>query len=183
MKPRRLEITLQIQGRTWRRITLEVSADEGHAAERADLFPSPSLAHFGLHLPATTAGIAIDYQVAQKLHACSDLHTTERPNDRVRDVVDLQLLKVAFYTENATSSSLASACRDLFEARAREAASTGEVAVRAWPPTVVAHPHWQADYPTYAQETGLGLSLAEAVTDLNTWIAEIERGVSRLGLG
>lgn len=75
VKPRRLDVTLQLQGRTWRRIVLEVSADEGRTGERVDSFPSPSLAHFGLNVPPTTAGIAVDYQVAQKLHACTDPHS------------------------------------------------------------------------------------------------------------
>lgn len=173
-RPRRFDVMLQIRGRIWRRITVEVSADEGRAGSLVDRIKAPSLKHFGLSVPPTTAGIVLDYQVAQKLHACTDPHTTEHPNDRVRDVIDLHLLKAAFY-EQGDLSSLAEACRDLFSAREKEASQTKEVVPRPWPPTVVAHPHWQADFGTYAREVGLSMTLAEGVDTLNSWIVEIDK--------
>lgn len=174
IKPLRIDVQLGIRGRTWRRIRLEVSADEAGAGDRVDELPAPPLAHFGVNAPPTTAGIVVDFQVAQKLHACTDPHGDEHPNDRVRDVVDLHLLK-ALYPAEAGMTSLAAASRRLFAGRAREAKETGEVAPRAWPPVVVAHPHWRRDYPACAGEVGLDLTLDEAIAGLNAWIAEIDR--------
>ena len=173
-KPRRFDVILQIRGRTWRRITVEVSADEGQAGSHVERIKAPSLKYFGLSVPPTTAGIALDYQVAQKLHACTDPHTTEVPNDRVRDVIDLRLLKSAFY-DRGDLSSVAEACRDLFSVREQEAIQTKEVIPRLWPPTVVAYPHWQVDFETYAREVGLRMTLIEGVDELNSWIIKIDK--------
>ena len=165
---------LQIRGRTWRRISVEVSADEGLVGARVERFPAPSLKHFGLTGPKTAAGIVVDYQVAQKLHACTDPHTSEHPNDRVRDVIDLHLLKSAFYDQQELES-LAHACRDLFAAREEDAIRTGEVPPRSWPPTIIAYPHWQVDHAVYANAVGLKMTLHEEVEMLNFWIEKIDR--------
>jgi hypothetical protein len=174
VKPHRFDVLLQLRGKTWRRITLEVSPDEGGAGTTADRFRPPSLAHFGFNVPEMTAALVMDYQVAQKLHACTDPHTDEHPNDRVRDVVDLHLLKPAFYAAGSDLHPLADACRSLFAARADEARRTGQVTPRTWPPEIMAHPHWQMDYRTYAAQVELTLSLGEAVTALNDWITAID---------
>ena len=88
-------------------------------------------------------------------------------------MVDLLVLKSAFYDERADLTILAEACRDLFVARAREAEVTRETAPRPWPPTLAAHPHWKPDNTTCAEEVGLGLALDEAIRALNSWIEEI----------
>ena len=62
---------------------------------------------------------------------------------------------------------------ETLEARAHEAAVTGEIAARAWPPVVTAHPRWEADYHTYATGVGVAVSLVQAVDQLNDWIAAI----------
>jgi hypothetical protein len=173
VKPRRFDLLLQIRGRTWRRISLEVSPDEGGVGAQAVYFAAPSLAHFGLTTPSRAAGIAIDYQVAQKFHACSDPHSTDRPNDRVRDVVDLHILKAAFYEGQSDLTKLAEACRDLFATRAHEAELTRETTPRTWPPTLTVYPHWHADYVSYAEEVGMELSLDEAIKELNAWIVSL----------
>ena len=175
VKPRRFDIMLDLRGKTWRRVTLEVAPDEGHAGARVERFPSLPLAHFGLSMPPTTAGLAIDYQVAQKLHACTDPHTREHPNDRVRDVVDLHLLKIAFYDGGAALASLKAACCDLFAERAKENAAAGGVRRPGWPPIVIAYAHWNADYSKCANEVGLPLPLAEAVEVLNRWVERIDQ--------
>ncbi|MCP4680024.1 MAG: nucleotidyl transferase AbiEii/AbiGii toxin family protein [Deltaproteobacteria bacterium] len=174
IKPRRFDVLLQIRGRTWRRISVEVSSDEGRAGSHIDRIPAPPLKHFGLAAPSTTAGIVLDYQVAQKLHACTDPHTSDHPNDRVRDVIDLHLLKSAFYSQKHLTP-LSDACRDVFAAREAEAKQTEEVPPRSWPPTVIAHPHWHTDFTAYAKDVGLEMTLREGVDDLNTWIKEIDQ--------
>lgn len=48
------------------------------------------------------------------------------------------------------------------------------LATRAWPPTLVAHPHWTVEFAQAATSGGVGLSLDEAVAGVNAWIKEIE---------
>lgn len=179
IKPRRLQVKVLLRGKTWRSVPVEVAADEGRAGQYVEPVPAPSLAHFGLATPSEIAGISTDYQVAQKLHASTDPHDPGGPgghrNDRVRDVTDLHLLHRAFYDDADLPRlrGLRAACADLFDARAREARTAGAVE-RAWPPALTAHPHWQVDYPGYAEQVGLALTLQDAVAALNDWIAVVD---------
>ena len=175
-KPLRTEVKLQLRGRTWRKISVEVGPREGLIGRSADYFQTPSLAHFGFSTPPKTAGISIDYQVAQKLHACTESHTTERPNNRVRDVIDLLLLKNAFYSDQRTNAPLSDACKDLFTARQNEAARSGNPdSGRPWPVFVTSHPNWIRNYSAYAEEVGISLTLDNAVQTINEWIQQIDR--------
>lgn len=179
IKPRRFKIKLTVNGQTWRSIDVEAAPDEGRAGVKVALFPSPPLGHFGLPSPVEFAGIIFDYQVAQKLHACSDPHQPpDEMNDRARDIVDLQLIRHAFYDNTTDLSELRSACVDLFDARAAEAEALGLVP-RTWPPTLLAHQHWQTDYQTAAAALGLTQTLDAAVADLQNWITKIDRATTQ----
>jgi nucleotidyltransferase AbiEii toxin of type IV toxin-antitoxin system len=174
VKPRRFKVKLLVNGQTWRTVDVEVAADEGLAGAEVDVFPGLPLGHFGLPSPVEFAGIVFDYQVAQKLHACSDPHRPpEEINDRARDIVDLLLIRAAFYRDGADAVSLRAACADLFECRAAEARMLG-AGSRQWPPTVVAYEHWHADFEAANVALGLGLDLVDAVATLNEWISEID---------
>jgi hypothetical protein len=120
----------------------------------------------------------MDYQVAQKFHACTDPHTKEHPNYRVRDIVDLHLVRTSFYRESNELASLGKACQDLFASRAREAKKSGFIPSRSWPPVIVAYSHWKRDFENLAKEVKLERSLEEVVKLLNGWIAEINRRTS-----
>jgi hypothetical protein len=177
IKPRRFKIKLTVNGQTWRSIDVEAASDEGKAGANVEMFPSPPLGHFGLPSPIEFAGIVFDYQVAQKLHACTDPHQPpDTINDRARDVVDLQLIRQAFYNNGIDLTELRAACIDLFEARAAETEALG-LEPRTWPPLFIPHDHWQTDYQTAAAALGLAHTLEEAVADLNIWTTEIDRAV------
>jgi hypothetical protein len=174
VKPRRFKVKLLVNGQTWRSVDVEVAPDEGLAGAEVDVFPGPPLGHFGLPSPVELTGIVFDYQVAQKLHACSDPHEPpEAINDRARDIVDLLLVRAGFYGNGADAVSLRAACIDLFESRAAEAQKLG-VRDRAWPPTVVAHEHWHADFETASVAVGLDVGLIDAIAEVNAWIGEID---------
>lgn len=176
VKPRRFDIRLQVRGRTWRRIQVEVSPDEGGAGARSETAVPPALDHFGLPSPVELAGIVMDYQVAQKLHACTDPHDPPTQiNDRVRDLADLLLIRDTFHVNAPDLHELQTACRDVFSVRADEARQLG-AKVRPWPPTIQPHAHWNADWAQLAAELNLHDVLDTAVTDLNRWIARIQQG-------
>jgi len=88
IKPRRFAIILELRGVTWRRIQFEVSPDEAGIGGDHETIEPPPLGGFGLPDPDILVGIAMRFQIAQKLHAVSDPHEPpEVINDRARDVV------------------------------------------------------------------------------------------------
>jgi len=175
VKPRRFDVRVSLRGQVWRRIQVEIAPDEAGAGAEQDMLTPPGLAHFGLPDPDFLVGIALRYQIAQKIHACTDPHDPpDERNDRARDVVDLLLLRDLAATEGAPSfAQLREACVALFAARASDARSLSR-AQRGWPPAVVAHPHWTNDYAKAAHQGGVGVTLDQAVEQLNAWIARIE---------
>lgn len=175
IKPRRFDIILELRGVTWRRIQFEVSPDEAGVSDEHETIEPPPLGGFGLPDPDAIVGIAMRFQIAQKLHAVSDLHEPpDSINDRARDVVDLLLLRdLAASTGSSALAEVRQATVAVFAARTDEAAQLG-LATRAWPPTVVAHPHWADDFARAATSGNVRLSLDEAVAEVNAWILEIE---------
>lgn len=173
VKPRRFKVKLSVKGRVWRSIDVELAAEEGAAGTDVAVLPGAPLDHFGLPSPLELAAIVLEYQVAQKLHACTDPHDPPAAvNDRARDIIDLVLLKRAFF-DTPMLPTLHAACVDIFDTRATEAEMPGEPA-RTWPPTVVAHSHWRHDYEALASPLLPDVTLTAAVDELNLWIAQID---------
>ncbi|BBZ52729.1 nucleotidyl transferase AbiEii/AbiGii toxin family protein [Mycobacterium heidelbergense] len=175
IKPRRFDVIIALRGVTWRRIQFEVSADESGIGQDFEVIEPPPLDGFGLPNPDILVGIAMRFQIAQKIHAVSDPHDPpDSINDRARDVVDLLLLRdLAAEARSPTLAEIHAAAAALFQARADEAYQLG-LPERAWPPTVVGHTHWDADYKRAAASAGLQLSLDAAVSAVNAWIGQID---------
>lgn len=174
-KPCRFDIIVELRGVTWRRIQFEVSPDEAGIGDECELIESPSLAGFGLPDPDALVGIAMRFQIAQKLHAVSDPHEPPASiNDRARDVVDLLLLQeLIAATGSPTLAEVRTAGVAVFEARATEARALRRPS-RPWPPAVTAYQHWTTDYARAAASAGIGLPLDVAVAEVNHWVAAIE---------
>ncbi len=174
IKPRRFGIILEIRGVTWRRIQFEVSPDEAGVGDEHENIEPPPLGGFGLPDPDALVGIAMRFQIAQKLHAVSDPHDPPSSvNDRARDVVDLLLLRDLIAAAGSpTLTEVREAGEAVFEYRAAEARELGRP-TRDWPPAITAHDHWAADYARAAVSGGIELPLDAAVAEVNTWIAEI----------
>jgi len=172
VKPRRLKVKLLINGQTWRSVVVEVAADEGQAGANVELFTGPPLHHFGIPSPVELAGIVFDYQVAQKLHACTDPHAPpDQINARARDLVDLAIIRDAFYREPHDLPALRAACADVFAARAIDAEALG-FAIRTWPPTVRAYDDWPTDFADAVGDRDL--TLEDAIDQVNDWIQQID---------
>jgi hypothetical protein len=176
IQPRRLEVQLILKGAVWRKVKVEVSFPEGRIGEHAQTVPMPPVGFFGLDAPASLVAIAMDYQVAQKVHACTDPDTAGWINDRVRDVIDLELVRTHLYPQSPPPS-LRSACLDIFNSRATEAIKLGEQP-RPWPPLVRSNASWAEQYPDLAESVGLDLTLDEAIARAQTWIGEIDATVN-----
>jgi hypothetical protein len=176
IKPRRFDIIIEFRGVTWRRIQFEVSSDESDIGQDFEAIEPPPLSGFGLPDPDTLVGIAMRFQVAQKIHAVSDPHEPpDSINDRARDVIDLLLLRdLAAETGSPTLAEIHAAGAALFDARAEEAQQLG-LAARTWPPTVAGHAHWGHDDKRAAASASIELSLDAAVAEINEWIAQVDK--------
>ena len=137
--------------------------------------PSPSLAAFGLPTPDHLVSLSMRYQIAQKVHACTDPHDPPAfVNDRARDVVDLLLLRnLAETTGHPSLAEIRVAIADIFAARAAEAEAT-DVRQRTWPVRVTLHPHWGPSFAKAADSAGLTITPADAVARVNEWLDLIE---------
>ncbi len=172
VKPLRVPIRVMIKGKPALRVDLEVGPSEAGSGDRVEIIGYPSLEHFTTSTPIAVAVMAVEYQVAQKLHACTDPDSEDSPNLRVHDSVDLILLREAFFGSGSTVT-LRAACEAVFAARAEEAAAMGDVEPRQWPPTLKEHAHWRGPFTRLAGECALDADLAAGVVSINAWIAEI----------
>jgi hypothetical protein len=156
----------------WRSIQVEASFAEGSSGHHTGSLPAPSTGFFGIDRPDEIVTIAMGYQIAQKLHACTDPdEAPEFINDRVRDIVDLLLIRDAFYPQASDLTNVRAACEDVFASRAGEAVQLGHEP-RHWPPVVVANDVWRATWHIPAGQVGLELTLDEAIAEVNAWIHE-----------
>lgn len=169
--PVRFKAKLKYRGFSLCTVPLEVSpAEASSGVEHDAITPSP-LAHIGLEglgLPANSkvACLALRYQIAQKLHACTEA-LEHRDNERAHDLVDLQLL-MGLVDSRALQPVLA-ACEEIFAARA----------MQVWPPTLQPADSWVRLYPAAradvleADALGLVRTIDEAVVVVQGFIATI----------
>lgn len=174
IEPQRFTISLLLQGTIWRTIPIEISPNEGSAGETFELFHSPDLEGFGIPRLQQFSGLALSYQIAQKFHAVTEPHEPpHRSNLRVRDVIDLLLLKdLVAETESPKEEEISQAAQDIFSARAQEALLTG-CSERSWPQKIIGYPHWESEFDRTAFSLNISLTLAEAIELLNQWIDQL----------
>lgn len=170
--PKRVDLILTINGVVFRRIKVEVSFGEGEIADHMEAFAAPDLKFLGLSGPDQLVGIAMAYQVAQKLHGCSDPDTAERKNDRVRDIADLILIRRNLVVEGTELTDVRMACEDIFAAREAAATARGESG-RPWPPAVEEREIWAGAWPRLAEELALDMTLEEAIDYVTAFVADI----------
>lgn len=177
VKPRRFEMILSLRGDVWRRIKVEISPDEGKAGSSQEFVAASKLSGFGLPTPDFLVGLALSYQIAQKVHAATEPH--EPPvfrNERPRDVVDLVLLKdLVERTGSPSRSDICAAIHDTFSSRGREAKELGRP-IRVWRARITAYSHWHVDFATAAGSAWLDMSLEDAVDEVNRWLDELDEG-------
>jgi hypothetical protein len=149
----RLDIKLSYRGRSWGTVQLEVAAAEGEAGREIDRVPGKPLDSLGLTGPADVPCVSIRYQIAQKLHACTDVPTDDRENDRFRDLIDLLLLEDL--VEDDEWSAVREACEEIFTLRAKH----------LWPPTVVVFDFWLDPYRALAAELSFPMAEVQEAAD------------------
>lgn len=78
---------------------IEVSPVEAGNADGYDEITSDAMTLVGLPDSVAVPCMTLPWQIAQKIHACTDPVEKPRSNDRAHDLVDLQLLEALMVDE------------------------------------------------------------------------------------
>jgi Nucleotidyl transferase AbiEii toxin, Type IV TA system len=161
--PLRMKLQLRYKNRAFMTMPLEISAGEGRSADEPEIAPvAITLGRVQLAGPSELPFLPLRYQIAQKLHACSEPSTEEHTNDRVRDLVDLDLIEQLSVTE-ADLPAINAACKEIFSLRN----------MHSWPPEIVAAPGWEVLWERLAEDERLDMTLDEALAAANKLIRHI----------
>lgn len=163
MRP--FDVKLAYLGKPWCTVPLEVGFDEIGDADRADWVSqgeaADAFAALGFSAPGDVPLMGLEYQLAQKLHGLTD------GGDRVRDLVDLQLIVDDGLDLPATKR----VCVRLFAYRKRQ----------AWPPVVTAREGWNELYTVLASGLPVIADLDGAVAWANRLVARIDAAKAEPG--
>lgn len=163
----RVRLRLSYKGRTWGSVQLEMAPVEGGMGLELDRVKTMSLDSLHVPLPETADCVSLRYQVAQKLHACTEVFDEGRENDRFRDVMDILLVEDLLY--DVGLAHVREACVDIFTVRNKH----------TWPPTVTVYDSWRIPFAELARENGFTPeSIDEAVAALTALITAIESATS-----
>lgn len=159
----RIRLRLSYKGRSWGSVQLEMAPVEGKMGGEFDRVKTSPLDALQVPLPETATCVSLRYQVAQKLHACTEVFDEGHENDRLRDVMDILLVEDLLLDVGLVR--VREACVDIFTVRGK----------RTWPPTVTVYDSWRVPFAKLARENGFTPEdIEEAVAALTTLIAAIE---------
>ena len=156
------DVKLDYRGRAWCTVRFEVGHNEIGDADRPDHHLADGLVQLftevGLDVPKPVRVMRSDHQIAQKLHAVS-----EPGSERVRDLVDLQLLDKG---EDLDLTLVRTTCVRLFEYRRHQ----------AWPPTIVIGDGWATLYEAAVEDVDVLPDVDDAVAWANEFVQRIATG-------
>lgn len=138
----RVRLRLSYRGRSWGSVQLELAPVEGDMGREFDLVQAASLDALQVPLPAIASCVSLRYQVAQKLHACTEIFNEGRENDRFRDVMDILLLEELLH--DVGMARVREACVEIFDLRDKH----------AWPPVLTVYDSWRTPFAELARENG-----------------------------
>lgn len=154
------DVKLDYLGRPWRTVKFELGHNEIDDAVEPELRIAPDLVdlftNLGLPPPRPIPVMRADHQVAQKLHAVS-----ESGSDRVRDLVDLQLLDNG---EELDLGQVHVTCLRLFDYRR----------LHTWPPTVEVGAGWEDLYAAAIE----GVDVLPDIEAAVAWVNELIRRIA-----
>lgn len=153
------DVKLSYLGSSWCTVPLEVGHNEIGDADEPDLLPpidaNAVLESMGFPAIGAIPTMAIDHQIAQKLHGAS-----EPGSRRAHDLIDLQLI---FLRSNVDLAKARRTCERLFAYRKRQ----------AWPPKVLINEGWEDLYLAQLLPPPIKQTVGEAVVWANDLIAVI----------
>jgi hypothetical protein len=170
-RPYQVDIVTQYRGATGiGTVRLEVVPEEIDPPVTPEVVESRDatelFAALGLRPPAPVRLLPLAHQIAQKIHACTapDDATTGRVNERVHDLIDLQLLLRDLDASGRVA--LGAVTESLFAARGQH----------AWPPAATVRAGWMDAY----QRALLGapdLDLARDVVAAVAWLEDVIQSI------
>jgi hypothetical protein len=159
----RVRLRLSYKGRSWGSVQLEMAPVEGGMGLEFDRVKAMSLDLLQVPLPEVANCVSLRYQVAQKLHACTEIFDEGRENDRFRDVMDVLLVEDLLH--DVGLARVREACVDIFTVRDKH----------TWPPTVTVYDSWRLPFAALARQNGFTPEdIDEAAAALTALIAAIE---------
>lgn len=164
VEPLRITTKLTYRGRPYLELPIEVAAPEGGSALSPDAVQVRPLAEVGLPTPETVPCMSLRYQIAQKLHACTEPLTDGRVNERARDIADLLLID-ELAGGALDLAKVREACVEVFDLRAKH----------PWPPALVAPALWTVLWHRIVEEDSFPISdLTDALAQARGFIDRID---------
>lgn len=158
----RMDLRLAYKGKAWDTVQLEVAPAEGDTGREIERIPARPLDAVQIEGPERIACVSVRYQIAQKIHACTEVYADGRENDRFRDLIDLQRLREL--VDDGSLPAVRAACVEIFELRAKH----------AWPPEVRIWPSWADGFAAMAHEVAFHTDDVQvAGEELRAFIADI----------
>jgi Nucleotidyl transferase AbiEii toxin, Type IV TA system len=154
----RLQLIIDYRGRRWAQVPLEVAPAETPDVLDVEHVRPLSISQLGLPEPESVAVVGPRYQIAQKLHACTERFQTGPDNDRFRDLMDLLLLRDVL--ADTDLPRVREACTRIFKAREKH----------PWPPTITVYESWRVPYRNMARDESFGI---EDVDEAAALVAEM----------
>lgn len=158
----RCDVKIDYRGRPWATIQVEVAPAEGGLGTEHDRLPAKPLNHLGLSGPGHIPAVSVRWQLAQKLHACTETPVDGRDNDRFRDVIDIILLRDLI--PESDYPRVRAACKEIFTLRQ----------LHPWPPTLRPPGGWASRYRALAAE------IRFPIEDLDTAVRTVNELVARI---
>ena len=156
----RLTVRLTYLDRPFANIPLEIVT---RTSPEVEYVHSLRLDPVGLPSPDPIPCLSLPYQVAEKLHACTDPLDGERANDRISDLMDLILIEDLSPGLNLVAAK--KACVAVFAERS----------THPWPPVVSPSRRLDQLWSALVADTGFSIdSLSEAAERVNSLIAAID---------
>ena len=160
----RFTAKINYQGKPFVSVPIEVSPIEAGNGDSYDKVSSEALALVGLPNSEAVPCMTMPWQIAQKLHGCTESTEEPRANDRAH-LVDLQLLEALLVDEPLDDTR--AACVAVFAGRSKH----------QWPPVLVALPHWPSIYVRATEgldQLGLATDIEQAVLRVQSFVDRIE---------
>lgn len=145
----RVRVHLDFREQRWGTLQVDVARPDGTEQE-TERVPGISLAPFGLEGPAAIDCLSLRYQIAQKFHGLTRTRDDGTDSNRLRDVVDLLLIRT--YMGPMDLPAIRAACELTFRLRA----------THPWPPPIALPPRWRAPYAVLATDVGLAITALDA---------------------
>ena len=159
----RVTVAIDLKGRRWGKVQLEVAPAEAESVLDVEEVEPFDIGQFGLPRPDHVNVVGFPYQIAQKLHACTEPPAEGEENRRVHDVMDLLLARDLLGGDDLPR--VREACVTIFEIRA----------THDWPPELVVYSEWGPTFSALVEEEGFPLADVEQAAQLvREFIAEID---------